>query len=48
MNIEQEIKLMSEIQNLFAKMYRMQLSENIKRGIRAKKERSLLVKKSKV
>lgn len=48
MNIEQQIKLMNEIQLLFARMYRLQLSESIKRGIKAKKKRSLHVKKSKV
>ncbi len=48
MNIEQQIKLMAEMQLLFAKMYRLELSARVKRGIQAKKERSLLVKKSKV
>ena len=47
MNIEKQIKLMSEMQMLFAKMYRMELSERIKRGI-AQKKRALPVKKSKV
>ena len=48
MNIEQQVKLMAEIQLLFAKMYRLELSERVKKGIRVKKERSLLVNKSKV
>lgn len=48
MNIEPHIKLMHEIQTLFAKMYKMEQLARIKAGIKAKKERSLLVKKSKV
>jgi hypothetical protein len=48
MNIEPQIKLMQEIQTLFAKMYRMELSARVREGIKVKKERSLHVKKSKV
>lgn len=48
MNIEQQIKLMADMQSLFAKMYSLEMSERIKRGIKTKKERALLVKKSKV
>lgn len=48
MNTKQEREIMKDMQKVFQKMYRFQLSESIKRGIRAKKERSLHVKKSKV
>jgi uncharacterized protein with gpF-like domain len=48
MNTQQEKEIMKDMQKVFQKMYRFQLSENVKRAIRAKKERSLHVKKSKV
>jgi hypothetical protein len=47
MKIEPQIKLMSDMQMLFAKMYSMEMSARIKRGIEAKKK-ALIVKKSKV
>jgi DNA invertase Pin-like site-specific DNA recombinase len=36
MNTEQQIKMMAEIQMLFAKMYRMEMSARIKQGLAKK------------
>jgi DNA invertase Pin-like site-specific DNA recombinase len=47
MKTEQQIKLMSDMQILFAKMYSIEMSARIKRGI-AEKKKALPVKKSKV
>lgn len=48
MNKQHEMKLIADMHALFAKMYHLQLSERTRQGIKAKKERSLHVKKSKV
>ena len=48
MNTEQQVKLMMDIQKMFARMYSLELSARIKEGIKAKKDKPLLVKKSKV
>jgi len=50
MNIEPHIQLMLDMQSLFAKMYHLEMSARIKKGIaeKKKKQEALIVKKSKV
>jgi DNA invertase Pin-like site-specific DNA recombinase len=48
MNTEQQVKFMADIQAIFMKMYRLEMSARIKRGIEAKKKKTLFVKNSKV
>lgn len=48
MNTKQEKEIMKDMEKVFQKMYQFQLSENVRRAMKIKKERSLHVKKSKV